>query len=121
MKKSFKHIQKKNLLQVVPKICFLESNDAHSKRTYYINYPSNYLSLSLSLLGAASTLVHKSIERMVADECDEVVLETEVTNTAALALYENLGFVRDKYLHQYYLNGEDAYRLKLWLTDTLLE
>lgn len=76
---------------------------------------------SLFLLGIASTLVYKIIERMVADECDEVVLETEVTNTAALALYENLGFIRDKYLHQYYLNGEDAYRLKLWLTDTLLE
>lgn len=47
----------------------------------------------------------------------QVVLETEVTNRAALCLYENLGFVRDKYLHQYYLNGVDAYRLKLWLRD----
>ena len=45
----------------------------------------------------------------------QVVLETEVTNTVALSLYENLGFVRDRYLHQYYLNGVDAYRLKLWL------
>ena len=45
----------------------------------------------------------------------QVVLETEVTNKAALSLYENLGFVRDRYLHQYYLNGVDAYRLKLWL------
>lgn len=51
----------------------------------------------------------------------QVVLETEVTNQAALSLYENLGFVRDKYLHQYYLNGVDAYRLKLWLRDPLLE
>ncbi len=49
--------------------------------------------------------------------CDEVVLETEVSNGAALSLYENLGFVRDKYLHQYYLNGGNAYRLKLWLRD----
>ena len=49
----------------------------------------------------------------------QVVLETEVTNRAALCLYENLGFVRDKYLHQYYLNGVDAYRLKLWLRDPL--
>ena len=64
-----------------------------------------------------STLVRISIWQMLARGCDEVVLETEVTNTAALSLYENLGFVRDKYLHQYYLNGVDAYRLKLWLRD----
>ena len=51
----------------------------------------------------------------------QIVLETEVTNQAALSLYENLGFVRDKYLHQYYLNGVDAYRLKLWLKDPLSE
>ena len=35
---------------------------------------------------------------MVASEADEVVLEAEVTNTGALALYSNLGFVRDKRL-----------------------
>ena len=45
----------------------------------------------------------------------QVVLETEVSNTAALRLYENLGFVRDKRLFRYYLNGVDALRLKLWL------
>jgi peptide alpha-N-acetyltransferase len=28
----------------------------------------------------------------------QVVLETEITNKPALALYENLGFVRDKRL-----------------------
>jgi len=49
------------------------------------------------------------------------VLEAEVTNSAALSLYENLGFVRDKYLHRYYLSGVDAYRLKLWLNDPELE
>jgi hypothetical protein len=44
----------------------------------------------------------------------QVVLEAEVTNAGALRLYENLGFVRDKLLPKYYLNGNDAYRLKLW-------
>ena len=38
-----------------------------------------------------------------------------MTNKAALKLYENLGFVRDKRLLRYYLNGVDAWRLKLWL------
>jgi ribosomal protein S18 acetylase RimI-like enzyme len=44
-----------------------------------------------------------------------VVLETETTNEAALKLYENLGFARHKRLLKYYLNGVDAFRLKLWL------
>lgn len=62
-----------------------------------------------------STLVTKAIEAMIKDDCDEVVLETEITNQGALHLYENLGFVRDKRLFRYYLNGVDALRLKLWL------
>jgi peptide alpha-N-acetyltransferase len=62
-----------------------------------------------------STLVKKAIEAMIADDADEVVLETEITNKPALKLYENLGFVRDKRLFRYYLNGVDASRLKLWL------
>jgi peptide alpha-N-acetyltransferase len=49
--------------------------------------------------------------------CDEIVLETELTNTPALRLYEKLGFVRDKRLPRYYMNGNDAYRLKVWVTD----
>ncbi|XP_076326077.1 N-alpha-acetyltransferase 30-like [Tachypleus tridentatus] len=62
-----------------------------------------------------SNLVLKAIRAMLADEADEVVLETEITNKPALRLYENLGFVRDKRLFRYYLNGVDALRLKLWL------
>lgn len=62
-----------------------------------------------------SNLVLKAIRAMVLDDADEVVLETEITNRPALKLYENLGFVRDKRLFRYYLNGVDALRLKLWL------
>ena len=62
-----------------------------------------------------STLVQKAIEAMVEEEAEEVVLETEITNKPALRLYEALGFVRDKRLFRYYLNGVDASRLKLWL------
>ena len=46
---------------------------------------------------------------------DQVVLEAEIDNSAALRLYENLGFIRDKRLHKYYLNGHDAFRLHLLL------
>lgn len=62
-----------------------------------------------------SNLVRRAIQAMVEDNADEVVLETEITNRPALRLYENLGFVRDKRLFRYYLNGVDALRLKLWL------
>lgn len=62
-----------------------------------------------------SNLVRRAIQAMVEDNADEIVLETEITNQPALRLYENLGFVRDKRLFRYYLNGVDALRLKLWL------
>lgn len=63
----------------------------------------------------ASKLVLMSIREMIKRGCDEIVLEAEVNNDAALHLYENLGFLREKRLYRYYLNGVDAYRLKLWL------
>eukprot|EP00112_Aurelia_sp_Birch-Aquarium-sp1_P020811 Seg5446.2 transcript_id=Seg5446.2/GoldUCD/mRNA.D3Y31 product="N-alpha-acetyltransferase 30" protein_id=Seg5446.2/GoldUCD/D3Y31 len=62
-----------------------------------------------------SSLVKRAVRKMIEHGCEEVVLETEVTNKAALKLYENLGFIRDKRLLRYYLNGVDAWRLKLWL------
>ncbi len=66
-------------------------------------------------LGLGRKLVQRSIDAMIGLEADEVVLETEITNLAALRLYEQLGFVRDKRLQQYYLNGNDAFKLKLHL------
>jgi peptide alpha-N-acetyltransferase len=65
--------------------------------------------------GIGSKLVCRAMEEMKSRACEEVVLETEVTNGGALRLYEGLGFVREKRLHRYYLNGGDAFRLKLWL------
>ncbi|KAJ6218566.1 hypothetical protein RDWZM_009723 [Blomia tropicalis] len=67
-----------------------------------------------------TNLVLKAINVMIESNADEVVLETEVTNKPALRLYENLGFVRDKRLFRYYLNGVDALRLKLWLKYRIL-
>lgn len=52
---------------------------------------------------------------MKEDGADEVILEAEITNTNALRLYESFGFIRDKRLLSYYLNGNDAYKLKLLL------
>ena len=52
---------------------------------------------------------------MICGGCEEVALEAEVSNAGALRLYERLGFIRDKRLQRYYLNGSDAFRLKLLL------
>ena len=66
-------------------------------------------------LGLGRKLVHRNIEAMRALGADEVILETEITNKAALRLYDSFGFLRDKHLKSYYLNGNDAYKLKLFL------
>jgi peptide alpha-N-acetyltransferase len=63
-------------------------------------------------------LIMANLQQMGAQEVIcliEIVLETEANNLGALRLYERLGFVRDKKLTKYYLNGIDAFRLKLWL------
>ncbi|OCK76561.1 acyl-CoA N-acyltransferase [Lepidopterella palustris CBS 459.81] len=65
--------------------------------------------------GIATKLVCMAIDAMAAREADEIVLETEVTNTASLKLYERLGFLRSKRLYRYYLNGNTAFRLVLYL------
>ncbi|KAL6135978.1 hypothetical protein ACLB2K_068203 [Fragaria x ananassa] len=65
--------------------------------------------------GIATQLVTRSIQVMMESGCDEVTLEAEVSNKGALAgtIYGRLGFIRAKRLFRYYLNGVDAFRLKL--------
>ncbi|EUC49874.1 hypothetical protein COCMIDRAFT_32880 [Bipolaris oryzae ATCC 44560] len=67
--------------------------------------------------GIATKLVRLAVDAMTARDADEIVLETEVTNTASLKLYERLGFIRSKRLHRYYLNGNAAFRLILYLKE----
>ena len=49
---------------------------------------------------AGGQLVRHVVAAMKAADCEEVVLEAEVSNAGALALYENLGFIRDKRLQK---------------------
>ncbi|BDD56818.1 N-alpha-acetyltransferase 30 [Monascus purpureus] len=67
--------------------------------------------------GIGSKLVRMAIDAMSERDAAEIVLETEITNTAAIKLYERLGFLRSKRLHRYYLNGNSAYRLVLYLKE----
>ena len=68
-------------------------------------------------IGLGRLLVKKSIDAMIEMDAEEIMLETEITNEAALRLYEHFGFIRDKRLLSYYLNGNDAFRLKLILSN----
>lgn len=56
--------------------------------------------------GIASHLVKLAMAAMIKLGAEEVVLETEADNEASLGLYERLGFMREKRLHSFYLNGE---------------
>ena len=73
----------------------------------------------------ATQLVESALAAMIQKGADEVrldifmelmgkiCLETETTNQAAMSLYENMGFIRYKRLHRYYLNAGDAFRFIL--------
>lgn len=59
-------------------------------------------------------LFDEFIER-VEESVDKIVLETECINKAALSFYTRLGFFKTRKMSNYYLSGNDAYRLKLYL------
>lgn len=67
--------------------------------------------------GIATHLVRLAIDAMIARDADEIVLETETSNEPAIKLYQRLGFLRSKRLHRYYLNGNSAFRLVLYLKE----
>lgn len=96
-------------------ICKLETHASHSPPTRRGYIAMLAVSESRRGHGVATALVKKAIDAMAERDADEVVLETEESNTAAIRLYERLGFFRSKKLHRYYLNGNSAYRLVLLL------
>jgi ribosomal protein S18 acetylase RimI-like enzyme len=72
---------------------------------------------SMKSRGADEVRLSRSTISVLSSNCCQVVLETEVTNEASLRLYERLGFLRSKRLHRYYLNGNTAFRLVLYLKE----
>lgn len=47
----------------------------------------------------------------------KIVLETECINTVALRFYQGLGFFKTRRMLNYYLSGNDAFRLKLYIPE----
>lgn len=56
--------------------------------------------IALDCVAPGKELVKKAIQAMIDGGCEEIVLEAEVCNRGALALYQSLGFIRDKRLHK---------------------
>ncbi|KAK6609113.1 N-terminal acetyltransferase C complex catalytic subunit MAK3 [Botrytis cinerea] len=96
-------------------IAKLETHSSHSPPTLRGYIAMLAVSSSFRGRGIATKLVKLAIDAMAARGADEIVLETEEGNVAAMRLYERLGFVRSKKLNRYYLNGSCAYRLVLHL------
>lgn len=114
-----------------PNLCFLAFHKGKcigtvvSKMGEHRNTFRGYIAMLVVLSpyrhkGIATELVTRSIKVMMESGCEEVTLEAEVTNKGALALYGRLGFIRAKRLFRYYLNGVDAFRLKLLFPHTEL-
>jgi len=53
--------------------------------------------------------LEKGLERL---NCSEVILQTRVNNTAALNLFDKLGFSKTSRLLNYYPNGTDGFEMK---------
>ena len=95
-------------------ICKLETHRSGPMRGYIAMLATD---IPYRGQGIATMLVCKAIDLMIAQDADEIALETEETNSSAMRLYEKLGFLRSKKLHRYYLNGNSAYRLILYLKE----
>lgn len=65
---------------------------------------------------SGAQLVEKLISEMMQRGAEEIVLETEADNAAAIRLYERMGFIREKRLYRFYLNSTSMLLRGVWLT-----
>ena len=61
--------------------------------------------------GIGTKLVRLFMERFAKNGVRRLNLEVRVSNSAAIRLYEQLGFDKRKVLPSYYADGEDAYQM----------
>ncbi|KAG9324457.1 hypothetical protein KVV02_006601 [Mortierella alpina] len=121
-KLSFLALDKDNGACIGVVVCRLEPHGRSKRNRGYIAMLAVSKEYRKRKIG--STLVLMAIEAMKTAGADEIVLETEYTNQSAIALYQQMGFIKDKRLYRYYLNGIDAFRLKLFCrpqADTIMD
>lgn len=63
--------------------------------------------------GIGKGIVEEAINGVKSKKCDELYLEVRCSNTDAVRLYENMGFVINQKLKAYYRDGEDAYMMAI--------
>ena len=68
------------------------------------------------MISSINIVVKSEFAFKLYSEIRQRVKQKSEQKSGALRLYETLGFVRDERLINYYLNGVDAFRLKLWLS-----
>lgn len=69
--------------------------------------------------GLGNALMIEGINGVIARNTDESYLEVRISNTAAVRMYERLGFQIKSRLRTYYRDGEDAYLMALNLHDAV--
>jgi ribosomal-protein-alanine N-acetyltransferase len=63
--------------------------------------------------GLGRAIIEEAINGAKSKRCDELYLEVRCSNTDAVRLYENLGFVIKQRLKAYYRDGEDAFLMAI--------
>ena len=119
-------------------ICY-DKNKKNEKNELYIcgavvgniNRKSNKIQGYIAMLAVEEDyrkkgLGKKMVELLIdhfkkAYKVNEISIETEVDNYAALGLYESFGFVRTKMYINYYFNANNAYKLKLFIFNNEIE
>ena len=119
-------------------ICY-DKNKKNEKNELYIcgavvgniNRKSNRIQGYIAMLAVEEDyrkkgLGKKMVELLIdhfkkAYKVNEISIETEVDNYAALGLYESFGFVRTKMYINYYFNANNAYKLKLFIFNNEIE
>ena len=113
-------------------LCY-DKNKKNENNDYYvvgavvgnINYKPNKSQGYIAMLAVEEEYRKKGLGRKMVEllmdkfkksyKVNEISIETEVDNYAALGLYESFGFVRTKMYINYYFNSNNAYKLKLFL------
>lgn len=63
--------------------------------------------------GIGTALVEESVKGVKAHGCAEFYLEVRCSNTEAVRLYEQLGFIIRQRINAYYRDGEDGYLMAI--------
>jgi [ribosomal protein S18]-alanine N-acetyltransferase len=71
--------------------------------------------------GLAKEMVRKAVNFALKKDIRKVLLEVRKSNSAALHLYQSIGFVVTHVRKGFYSNGEDAYQMALFLEDNVIQ